>query len=181
MAGSPQERVLAAELMVVVGVQTADALSGAYTGKFSLPAPNRYFAAIVVYLMLAGMAMFGPRPARLAVSFGGLSALVIMLAPSAASVKAGKPQSVLVSALSYLNQMITGGSIGATHSSPSTTPPSTVGPITVSPGALAPGQTGTAGVTPGVTDLPTGTYNPTIGGKPINPTLGSPGNPLGDV
>jgi hypothetical protein len=113
MAGSPQERVLAAELLVVMGVETADALSGAYTGSFSLPSPSRYFATVVVYLMLAGMAMFGEKPARLATSFGGVAALAILIAPTKASVAANKPQAVVVSALNYFAQMISAGSFAS--------------------------------------------------------------------
>jgi hypothetical protein len=107
MAGTPQERILAAELIVVMGVETADALSGAYTGKFSLPAPNRYFATLVAYLMLAAAALFGEKPAKLAAALGGVAALTILLSPSKVT---GKP--VALSALNYFDQMISGKSVG---------------------------------------------------------------------
>ncbi len=153
MAGSPQERVLAAELLVVMGVQTADALSGAYTGKFQFPNPSRYFASIVVYLMLAAAAMFGEKPARLAATFGGVAALTILLAPTKRSVEAGKPEAVAVSAIGYLAQLVSGGSLAAPNNPTPTAPAATAPPTggNISPGSSVPkgGYTpGTAGQSP---------------------------------
>jgi hypothetical protein len=138
MAGSPEERVIAAELLVVMGVTTADALSGASTGKFSLPDPSRYFATVIVFTMLAAAAMFGPKSGRLAAQFGGVASLAILIAPTK---KTGKP--LILSALTYFNQLMVGG----VQSQPSTGSGAADGSTTI---ALPSGATITnaAGATP---------------------------------
>lgn len=101
MAGSNHERVLAAEWLVVMAIETLDALSGAGGGKFKLPNPSRYFATMVVYLMLAGAAMFGENAGRLAAAFGGVAALTITLIPV-------KGQAPIIGALNYFDQLMGG-------------------------------------------------------------------------
>jgi hypothetical protein len=75
------ERLIASEWIAVMVVQTGDALGESSGDQFSLPEPNRYWAAMAAYLMLAGMALFGEGPARLAGALGGVAAVAIMLAP----------------------------------------------------------------------------------------------------
>jgi hypothetical protein len=105
---SQYERVLAAEMIAVVGVETLDALSGADTGKFSLPDPSRYFATVIVFAMLAAAAMFGDKAGKLAASFGGVSLIGMVAVPSK---KSGR--SPIMGALAYFNQVITGGVQGS--------------------------------------------------------------------
>lgn len=116
------EKLLAAELMVVLGVETMDALSGANTGTFSLPNPSQYFATLVVFLVLSGVAAFGEKPARLASAFGGLAALTILMAPTKASKAAGHPEPLILSAFDYLTQIINGGTLGQQDTSSGTLP-----------------------------------------------------------
>ena len=105
MAGSTHERILAAEWLVVMGTETLDALSQITDGQtFALPTPSVYFATMVVYLMLAAVAMFGERPGRLAAAFGGVAGLAILLAPTAK----GK-RSPVVGALGYFDQLLKSG------------------------------------------------------------------------
>ena len=190
MAGTVHERVLAAEMLVVLGAQTADALSGAYpsgptsTGTDAtsnqstgakLPDPGRYFAAVVVYLSLAAVAMFGEKPGRLAGAFGGVAALAILLAPTKASKAAGKPSPLIMSVLNYANQIMSGGvggvgtgGSGTGASTPTTGPNSPAGLIEGAQGtvnAFAAGHAGTAG-SAGTSSL-----------SPISPTNLAP--PLG--
>lgn len=143
---SQGEKLLAAELVVVMGVQTADALSGAYTGKFSLPQPSRYFATIVVFLMLSAAALFGEKPGRLAAAFGGVAALGIMLSPSKAT---GQP--VIISALNYFDQMIEGQSYAVANPQ---TPSS--GPLPLTPsGTVAAAPAGSPAPATAITDINT--------------------------
>ena len=109
MAGTPHERTLAAEMLLCMGAQTADALSDAYTGTFALPDPSRYFATVIVFAMLSGAAMFGERAGRLAATFGGVATLAILLAPTKASVKAGTPEPLAMRVLGYFAQVMGGG------------------------------------------------------------------------
>lgn len=107
MAGSKYERVLAAEWLVVMGTETLDALSGADTGTFSLPDPSRYFATMVVFLMLAAAAMFGERPGKLAAAFGGVAGLAILLSPG----KNNQPP--VIGALNYFDKLMSAGPAGS--------------------------------------------------------------------
>lgn len=127
MAGSPYERVLAAEMLVVVGAQTADALSNSSSGQFKIPDPSRYIATVVVFAALSAVAMFGEKAGRLASTFGGVAALAILLAPTSASKKAGNPQPLAMSVLNYVNQLIVGGVQAPAAASGSTKPPPTGG------------------------------------------------------
>ena len=104
MAGSNYERILAAEWLVVMATETLDALSQASETQFALPTPSVYFATMVVYLMLAAVAMFGERPGRLAAAFGGVAGLAILLAPTSK----GK-RSPVVGALGYFAQLMKSG------------------------------------------------------------------------
>lgn len=132
MAGSQHERVLAAEWLVLMGVETMDALANSSGGKFKLPSPSRYFAAMVVFLMLAGVAMFGTKAGRLASAFGGVATLAIVAAPGAK----GKTSPVL-GALKYIDGLL---------KSPPTTLTSTLPPT---PYANTPAPTASAAGPPG--------------------------------
>jgi hypothetical protein len=112
MAGSSHERILAAEMLVVMGVETADALSGASSGSFTLPDPSRYFATLIAYGVLAGVAMFGEKAGKLASALGGVAALAILMAPAKST---GKP--LVLSVITYFDQIITGGTQGPPGSS----------------------------------------------------------------
>jgi hypothetical protein len=112
---SAHERTLAAEWIVVVLVQTGDALAGGPQGPLGgpkLPNPARYFAAMIAYLMLAGLALFGDKAGKLAASLGGVAALAILIAPSTPG---GKP--LIMRFLSYLNSMLVAGPISAPNQS----------------------------------------------------------------
>lgn len=105
---SNYEKLIGAEWLAVMMIETGDALgTSGPSGKFNLPSPSRYFATMIVYLGLAGAAMFGDRIARGAAMFGGVAALAIAMAPNK---KGGKP--VILSFIDYLTQMINGGSAG---------------------------------------------------------------------
>ena len=64
------EKTLAIEWLVVMLIETGDNIAKARaTGKASRwPSPQRYFATMVVYLMLAGAAAFGQGAAKVAAS-----------------------------------------------------------------------------------------------------------------
>lgn len=134
MAGSQHERVLAAEWLVLMGVETMDALANSSGGKFKLPSPSRYFAAMVVFLMLAGVAMFGTKAGRLASAFGGVATLAIVAAPGAK----GKTSPVL-GALKYIDGLLK-------------SPPSNLTPAAATPYANTPAPTASAAGPPGPTN-----------------------------
>jgi hypothetical protein len=115
---SPYEKVLGAELVGVIGVQTLDAFSGANTGKFSFPDPSRYFATVIVFAMLSGMAMFGESWGKLASRFGGVALLGMVAIPSKVSGRAP-----IMGALAYFDQLITGGVQGISGTSTTTIVP----------------------------------------------------------
>lgn len=83
------ERTLAVEWLAVMLVETGDALahpkqrytSAARRKITGLPYPSRYFATMVVYLMLAAGAAFSERFGKVMTALGGLVALTIVLAP----------------------------------------------------------------------------------------------------
>lgn len=108
MAGTIHEKALAAEVIGVLVVETADALSGANTGTFKLPDPSRYFATVIVFMMLAGAAMFGEKPGKLAATFGGVAAIGMIATPSKATGRAP-----VMGLLAYFNQLWTGGVQGS--------------------------------------------------------------------
>jgi hypothetical protein len=133
MAGSNHERILAAEWLAVMGTQTLDALSSS-SGGFALPDPSRYFATMVVFVMLAMVAMFGEKPGKLAAAFGGVAALAIVVAPGK---NGGK--SPVVGALGYFSSLMKSGpntpNPGTPVSSVNTgnIPPDTFGQSTANP------------------------------------------------
>src|SRR5580692_416660 len=84
MAVSQGERLIGVEWIVVVLMMTGDALAGGPQGQLGgakLPSPSRYFGAMIAYLMLAGVALFGEGAAKVASRLGGVAMLAIMLAP----------------------------------------------------------------------------------------------------
>ena len=124
MAGGPYERLQAAEMLTVMGAETLDSLSGASTGSFTLPDPSRYFATVVVFIMLSGVAMFGDKAGKLAAQFGGVAAIGILMTPSKATGRAP-----VAGMLAYFSQVIGGGvqtpqpgSTGGQGFTPITTP-----------------------------------------------------------
>jgi hypothetical protein len=104
VAGSNHERILAAEWLAVMSVQTLNALAASSSSGFGLPDPSRYFATMVVYLMLAAVAMFGDKPGQLAAAFGGVAALTIVAAPGKNGTK--KP---ILGALDYFAKLEANG------------------------------------------------------------------------
>jgi hypothetical protein len=113
MAGTPGERLIAAEWLAVMVVQTGDAFGESNNDQFTLPEPSRYWASIAAYLMLAGLALFGEGPARLAGALGGVAALAILLAPP----QIGEPisstnQPLIVRFFGYLAKMYQTGPAG---------------------------------------------------------------------
>ncbi len=108
---STYEKALGAELVVVMAIQTLDALAGDTidpdTGSVegtTLPDPARYVATVIVFAMLAAVAMFGDKPGKLAAQFGGVAALAIIVAPGV-----GGKTPPIIGALGWMNQMILGG------------------------------------------------------------------------
>jgi hypothetical protein len=162
VAGSRYERVLAAEVLVVMSAQTVDALSGSGGGGFSLPDPSRYFAAVLVYMSLAAVAMFGDRPGKLAAGFGGVAALAMLMAPTK---RTGKP--LAMSLVDFFAQLTGGGVEGAANASSGpaiNTPGGPTGPVVSSPSST-PGTVVGAGGSP--QGQPAGTYVPPgFGGLP---------------
>lgn len=108
MAGSSYEKVLAAEWLAVMAIETGDALAKS-GGKstLSLPNPAQYMATMIVFLSLAGVAMFGEHAGKLAAAFGGVAAIAILLVP----IGKGK-NSPLVGFLAYVNALMTGNAGG---------------------------------------------------------------------
>jgi hypothetical protein len=104
MAGSNYERILAAEWLVVMAAETLDSLSGTAGGApFSLPDPSKYFATMVVFLMLSAVAMFGESAGKLAAAFGGVAGAAILLTPSS------NGKSPVVGAVTYFGDLFAGG------------------------------------------------------------------------
>lgn len=101
MAGSHYEKILAAEWLAIMGIETADALGNSSSGKLTLPSPSRYFATMLVFFALAAAAMFGDKAGKLAAAFGGVAMIGMSLAPSKPG---GTP--VVLSAINYFTEMI---------------------------------------------------------------------------
>lgn len=106
---SAHERALAAEWLAVMIIETGDALAKhGKQGKRFLPQPSRYFATMVAYLLLAGVALFGDKAARVASALGALVALTIVMAPPTIRKKVGPTNEPLfVSFFGYLASMFT--------------------------------------------------------------------------
>lgn len=102
------ERALAAEWLIVMVMETGDALAKhGKQGKRFLPQPSRYFATMVAYLMLAGVALFGEKAGKVAAALGALVALTIVMAPPTIRRKVGPTnEPLLVSFLGYLSKMM---------------------------------------------------------------------------
>jgi len=140
MAGSNYERILAAEWLVVMATETLDALGQSTETQFTLPTPSVYFATMVVYLMLAAVAMFGERPGRLAAAFGGVAGLAILIAPTSKGKRAP-----VVGALAYFAQLMKSGpntqaptsSTGTASASAPPSASSSGGPVAAAEGAAA--------------------------------------------
>lgn len=163
---SSGERALAAELVVVLLAQTADAFAQAGpagdtaktgtwpSGKPSFwPQPARYVASVLAYLGLAGLAMFGDRAARLAMALGGVVALAILASPPNPSAPVGPGnESLILRALGWVTQLEQGGFTDGTRGQ--------AVPITSQPV----GPTATAALTAGV--APQATNGPTLSQQP---------------
>jgi hypothetical protein len=81
-----QEKSLAGIWLAVMVIETGDAIAKSKATSKNpnhrrLPPPSRYFATMVVYLMLAGAAAVSQTAGRVAVALGGLVGLTILLAP----------------------------------------------------------------------------------------------------
>lgn len=134
MAGSQYEKVIAAEWLVVMAVQTADALNNSAGGsKLKLPQPARYVATMLVYLSLAAVAMFGDRPGKLAAAFGGVAAIGIVVMPGP-----GGKQPPILAMLGYVNNLV-----GGTQQSTQASAPANAG---TAPMIQVPQGTGTASI-----------------------------------
>ena len=147
MAGSPEERILAGEMLLVMTLETIDALSGAQSGKVKLPNPARYVSTMAVFLMLAAATMFGPGPAKIAARFGGLATLAILLAPTknpTTGALTGDP--IALSFIKYIGQITGGGVLGPSAATTDNTFNATAGSqgaSIIQGGAAALGQSGT--------------------------------------
>lgn len=143
---SQYERLLAVEWIAVFAIETGDALYSSKEKKFSLPQPQRYFATMIAYLMLAGLALFGEGAAKVAAALGGVAALTIVLAPATPAKPVSKTNpSIIVNFFGWLAAMYT-------------TPPKTIGSPTpttgsgqkVNPQSLTTGTRHTPGLRTGV-------------------------------
>lgn len=166
MAGSRYERLLAAETLVVMGAQTVDALSGSGGQGFALPDPSRYFAALIVYISLAGVAMFGDKVGKVAAGLGGVAALAMLLAPTK---RTGKP--LAMSLVDFSTQITTGGfQGGAGEAAAAAAGPQPAGDVAAS-GAQSSTQAGPGFRYP---NQPAGINNPAL---PSNPNFSGPPGP----
>jgi hypothetical protein len=163
VAVSQGERLVAIEWLTIVFVMTGDALASSQRGPQGgpkLPQPARYFAAMVAYLMLAGLSAFGPNAAKLASRLGGLAALAFLLAPPNPTQAIGPGNRPLIMRfLAWLNAVEVGGFISqpaqaqtqsgiGSNGGTGVASPSGAGSSTALPGA-APGSvisTGTLGL-----------------------------------
>ena len=159
MAGSAEERILAGEMLLVMTLETIDALSGAQSGKVKLPDPSRYLATVADFMSLAAVCLFGPGPAKVAARFGGVVSLAILLAPTKAKDGTLTGDPIALSAIRYLGQLTGGGVLGGKPATPTT--------AAVSP-------TGVAGTVEGAAiagaDNAAAAQNPNPNGQP--PTVG---------
>jgi hypothetical protein len=141
MAVSAGERLLAAEWVLVTVVQTGDAL--AEQSGPTLPNPGRYFATMIAFLFLAGLALFGPNASKFAGRFGALVTLVVFLAPSDATKPPGPGNRPLI--LRFLRWLAAFTTAGANN-------PTNVAQGAV-PGATVPGSANQYGINPNASPL----------------------------
>ncbi len=114
MAGTVQEKALAAEWLVVVLVEAGDAFNrtSTYTAptgarRLKMPPPSRFIATMVVYMMLAAAALFGEAPGKVAAGLGGLVALTLVLVPPNPKALPGKGnEPAIVSFFQWLDKMM---------------------------------------------------------------------------
>jgi hypothetical protein len=129
-----------------------------------LPSPSRFFASIIVFLFLAGLAAFGEGAAKFASRFGALVALVIVLAPPNPSQPIGSGNRPLVIRfLNLLNSYMIAGAVTQVAQAPQ--------PIAINPATGAPANPGPAGagtvLGPGVIGLPGGGGPTQINQNPV--------------
>jgi len=142
-------------------LQAGDAIANPQTDSSGgthpkLPSPARFFAAMIVYLFLAGVSLFGPNAAKVASRFGALVALVMALAPPTPSQPIGPGnRPLIIRFLNLLNSYLIAGSVSVAGQSPQQINPSTLVPnnpgpaSTVGGGTPGPGQGATV-LGPGV-------------------------------
>jgi len=142
MAVSQGERLLGVEWIIVVLMMTGDSLAGGAQGQLGggkLPQPSRYFGAMIAYLMLAGLALFGPGAAKIAGRLGGVAALAIILAPPDLSKPIGPGNRPLVMRfLNLLNSYLIAGAVSQAGQTPSVANP--INPKTLVPATPGPGK-----------------------------------------
>jgi hypothetical protein len=73
------ERVLAAEFLVVVGLDKLYEIQQPGYTAAPLPTPQALTSTMFLFLILAAVAMFGPSAATLAAELGGLVLLAMLL------------------------------------------------------------------------------------------------------
>jgi len=115
VATSQGERALGIELVIVLLVQIGDAIITGEQGSLGgpkLPRPSRFFATMIAFLFLSGLAAFGQGAAKFAARFGALVTLVILLAPADPTQKAGPGNRPLIMRfLNLLNSYMIAGPI----------------------------------------------------------------------
>lgn len=125
MAVSSGERLIGVEWVLITMLQAGDAIAsggqknaeGVTSPK--LPSPSRFFAAMIAYLMLAGVALFGPNAAKVASRLGALAALAMMLAPPDLSKPIGQGNRPLIMRfLNLLNSYLIAGPITQPRQTP---------------------------------------------------------------
>jgi hypothetical protein len=136
---SSGERLLGAEWVVVMLVQTGDAFGESTDEQFSLPQPSRYWASLVAYLMLAAFALFGDKASKLAGGLGAVAALAILLAPpdpTAPIAQGNYP--LIIRFLGWLSSMYSQGPAGPGQSTATTSPGLGPGGSSPAPGSTLP-------------------------------------------
>jgi len=121
-----------------------------------LPSPSRFFATMIAFLFLAGLAAFGQGAAKFASRFGGLVVLVLALAPPNAQQPIGPGNRPLIMRfLNLLNSYMIGGAVTQAGQPPQPIAinPATGVPANPGPGGsstvLGPGVLGAGGLTGG--------------------------------
>ena len=152
MAVSHGERTLAAEWVALVLLITGDAIGEGLGGGKGLPNPSRYFASMVVFVMLAAFALAGEKAAKLASTLGGVALLAIALAPPDRTKAIGSgTRPLIVRFLAWLAAFVK-------------TPPTLINPgqaVTAPPSSAV----GASGTGPGGGSVGPGTLGGTAGGS----------------